>query len=84
MDLYHSLQKLTPIRGRKHKHHPSGSSELKQPFTEANPDKGTETKFLLEYKFSLITFTEANPDKGTETENLELFRQEINENVYRS
>ena len=38
-------------------------------FTEANPDKGTETiradKFIALVK--KYTFTEANPDKGTET-----------------
>ena len=36
-------------------------------FTEANPDKGTET-IQREYLQSLTSlFTEANPDKGTET-----------------
>jgi len=37
-------------------------------FTEANPDKGTET--LLSYRtinLFVTKFTEANPDKGTET-----------------
>ncbi len=36
-------------------------------FTEANPDKGTET---LKQKYDFLhklKFTEANPDKGTET-----------------
>ena len=37
-------------------------------FTEANPDKGTETKERLFDIYGVpIVFTEANPDKGTET-----------------
>ena len=36
-------------------------------FTEANPDKGTETiRTPHPYPFH-TQFTEANPDKGTET-----------------
>ena len=37
-------------------------------FTEANPDKGTETDILIPFPYPAIhKFTEANPDKGTET-----------------
>ena len=37
-------------------------------FTEANPDKGTETSYspFISKSFA-ASFTEANPDKGTET-----------------
>ena len=37
-------------------------------FTEANPDKGTETFACSNKYISKGWFTEANPDKGTETE----------------
>ena len=36
-------------------------------FTEANPDKGTETHMQILIQKLLLEFTEANPDKGTET-----------------
>ena len=36
-------------------------------FTEANPDKGTETSSQCVGKLLSPLFTEANPDKGTET-----------------
>ena len=40
-------------------------------FTEANPDKGTETIVLFFNRgFPSTPFTEANPDKGTETMHL--------------
>ena len=61
---FESLQKLTPIRGRKPALS-SGYIVLPLRFTEANPDKGTKT-FLPPLQFQRLTlFTEANPDKGT-------------------
>ena len=61
-----SLQKLTPIRGRK--------QEIKWflykinfKFTEVNPDKGTETGVKTIMHVIQTEFTEVNPDKGTET-----------------
>ena len=40
-------------------------------FTEANPDKGTETRILASSKEAKLPFTEANPDKGMETKSVE-------------
>ena len=61
-----SLQKLTPIRGRKllFAHIKRGDSPR---FTEANPDKGTKTGMKDINKDGKSAFTEANPDKGTKT-----------------
>ena len=39
-------------------------------FTEANPDKGTETNHVGSGYDLYLSFTEANPDKGTETSKL--------------
>ena len=36
-------------------------------FTEANPDKGTETLPVMPIGQPNMLFTEVNPDKGTET-----------------
>ena len=42
--VHKSLQKLTPIRGRKHPGSPGiRTSSITSMFTKANPDKGTET-----------------------------------------
>ena len=43
--LYSSLQKLTPIRGRKHLGYKVNVYD--DEFTEVNPDKGTETKVAI-------------------------------------
>ena len=45
---------------------------LLEKFTEANPDKGTETAAMPVGASQGGRFTEANPDKGTETNILEL------------
>ena len=61
-----SLQKLTPIRGRKHNWSTPGLPSLCV-FTETNPDKGTETREFFDISKRYNRFTETNPDKGTET-----------------
>ena len=56
----------------------------KELFTEANPDKGTETVYKTNSDASLGLFTEANPDKGTETKPRELLEHRKYTTVYRS
>ena len=56
----------------------------KELFTEANPDKGTETVYKTNSDASLGLFTEANPDKGTETEHGYIMQRCIDVIVYRS
>ena len=60
-----SLQKLTPIRGRKHLKDYSYHHKHYQ-FTEVNPDKGTKTR-IFSIQCTQFRFTEVNPDKGTKT-----------------
>ena len=43
-NLFISLQKLTPIRGRKHSGFTADTFLFFLKFTETNPDKGTETR----------------------------------------
>ena len=62
-----SLQKLTPIRGRKLSHNNSSGIYHLLSFTEANPDKGTKTVLQFCFYNEANMFTEANPDKGTKT-----------------
>ena len=62
-----SLQMITPIRGRKLQVLPSPSGVLLLPFTDDNPDKGTETDSIYYSIIGYIWFTDDNPDKGTET-----------------
>ena len=61
-----SLQKLTPIRGRKRENLSGCYSDSTKSFTEANPDKGTKTLVHF-WVVNVSVFTEANPDKGTKT-----------------
>ena len=66
-DLLDSLQKLTPIRGRKLFQRCRLRLEIISLFTETDPDKGTKT-ITGNTKYSItVLFTETDPDKGTKT-----------------
>ena len=59
------LQKITPIRGRKH-YQAKSDGYVNSQFTKDNPDKGTETQ-ITDLIANITRFTKDNPDKGTET-----------------
>ena len=64
---------------------PADLHEMLRPFTEVNPDKGTETLLTdVRKQASGLSFTEVNPDKGTETKEIKENNRFTNFLVYRS
>ena len=59
-----SLQKLTPIRGRKRVNKVVAELGFIRPFTETNPDKGTETKVEEAMALRGLSLQKLTPIRG--------------------